>query len=116
MPGVFCVPSAYIIAGYVQMERLFLHIKWEKYAEKQEVGPCVFLNKGLLPAKLVRLTSSVASLKTMAGVRKEEYVRGGDHPEQPHAPFQGGDLQHTARRQPHDGGIRAGGNGPGGAH
>ena len=52
----------------------------------------------------------------MAGVRKEEYARGSDHPEQPHAPFQGGDLQHTARRQPHDGGIRAGGDGPGGAH
>ena len=75
-----------------------------------------FLDKGMLPAKLVRLTSSVASLKTMAGVRKEEYARGSDHPEQPHTPFQGGDLQHTARRQPHDGGIRAGGNGPGGAH
>ena len=26
-----------------------------------------FLDKGMLPAKLVRLTSSVASLKTMAG-------------------------------------------------
>ena len=34
-----------------------------------------FLDKGMLPAKLVRLTSSVASLKTMAGVRKEEYAR-----------------------------------------
>ena len=33
-----------------------------------------FLDKGMLPAKLVRLTSSVASLKTMAGVRKEEYA------------------------------------------
>ena len=75
-----------------------------------------FLNKGMLPAKLVNLTSGVASLKTMAGVRKEEYARGSDHPEQPHAPFQGGYLQHTARRQPHDGGIRAGGDGPGGAH
>ena len=34
-----------------------------------------FLNKGMLPAKLVNLTSGVASLKTMAGVRKEEYAR-----------------------------------------
>lgn len=34
-----------------------------------------FLNNGLLPAKLVNLTSSIASLKTMAGVRKEEYAR-----------------------------------------
>ena len=34
-----------------------------------------FLNKGMLPAKLVNLTSGIASLKTMAGVRKEEYAR-----------------------------------------
>lgn len=31
-----------------------------------------FLNNGLLPAKLVNLTANIASLKTMAGVRKEE--------------------------------------------
>lgn len=30
-----------------------------------------FLNNGLLPANLVNLTSSIASLKTMAGVRKD---------------------------------------------
>ena len=34
-----------------------------------------FLSNGLLPANLVNLTSSIASLKTMAGVRKEEYAR-----------------------------------------
>ena len=34
-----------------------------------------FLNYGLLPAKLVNLTSGIASLKTMAGVRKEKYVK-----------------------------------------
>ena len=34
-----------------------------------------FLNNGLLPAKLVNQTSSIASLKTMAGVRKEEYAQ-----------------------------------------
>ena len=34
-----------------------------------------FLNNGLLPAKLVNLTSGIASLKTMAGVRKEKYVK-----------------------------------------
>lgn len=34
-----------------------------------------FLNNGLLPAKLINLTSDIASLKTMAGVRKEEYVQ-----------------------------------------
>ncbi len=34
-----------------------------------------FLNNGLLPAKLIDLTSSIASLKTMAGVRKEEYAK-----------------------------------------
>ena len=34
-----------------------------------------FLNNGLLPASLVNLTASIASLKTMAGVRKEEHLR-----------------------------------------
>ncbi len=34
-----------------------------------------FLNNGLLPASLINLTSSIASLKTMAGVRKDEYAR-----------------------------------------
>lgn len=34
-----------------------------------------FLNYGLLPAKLINLTSNIASLKTMAGVRKEEYMQ-----------------------------------------
>ena len=34
-----------------------------------------FLNNGLLPAKLVNLTASIVSLKTMAGVRKEEYAQ-----------------------------------------
>lgn len=34
-----------------------------------------FLNNGLLPAKLVNLTSNIVSLKTMAGVRKEEYAQ-----------------------------------------
>lgn len=34
-----------------------------------------FLNNGLFPAKLINLTSNIASLKTMAGVRKEEYVK-----------------------------------------
>lgn len=32
-----------------------------------------FLNNGLLPAKFVTLTANIASLKTMAGVRKEEH-------------------------------------------
>ncbi len=34
-----------------------------------------FLNNGLLPANLINLTSSIASLKTMSGVQKEEYAR-----------------------------------------
>lgn len=34
-----------------------------------------FLNNGLLPAGLVNLTASIAALKTMAGVRKEEYAK-----------------------------------------
>lgn len=34
-----------------------------------------FLNNGLLPANLVNLTSGIASLKTMAGVRKEDYAQ-----------------------------------------
>lgn len=32
-----------------------------------------FLNNGLLPAKLVSLTANIASLKTMAGIRKETH-------------------------------------------
>lgn len=34
-----------------------------------------FLNNGLLPVSLINLTSGIASLKTMAGVRKEEYAK-----------------------------------------
>lgn len=34
-----------------------------------------FLNNGLLPAKLINLTTTIYSLKTMAGIRKEEYVK-----------------------------------------
>ena len=34
-----------------------------------------FLNNGLLPSSLINLTSSIAALKTMAGVRKEEYAK-----------------------------------------
>ncbi|MEG2949185.1 MAG: Fic family protein [Clostridia bacterium] len=34
-----------------------------------------FLSNGLLPANLVNLTSSISMLKTMAGVRKEEYKK-----------------------------------------
>ncbi len=34
-----------------------------------------FLNNGLLPANLVNLTSNIAALKTMEGVRKDEYTQ-----------------------------------------
>ena len=34
-----------------------------------------FLNNGLLPANLVNLTSSITALKTMAGMRREEYTK-----------------------------------------
>jgi Fic family protein len=34
-----------------------------------------FLSNGLLPARLVNLTASIASLKTMAGIRKKEHTR-----------------------------------------
>ena len=34
-----------------------------------------FLNNGLLPARLVNLTANISALKTMAGVRKEEYAK-----------------------------------------
>ncbi|MEG0710244.1 MAG: Fic family protein [Longicatena sp.] len=34
-----------------------------------------FLNNGLLPSKLLNLTSSIYSLRTMAGTRKEEYAK-----------------------------------------
>ena len=34
-----------------------------------------FLNNGLLPARLVNLTAGITELKTMAGVRKNEYAK-----------------------------------------
>ena len=34
-----------------------------------------FLNNGLLPANLLNLTTNIAELKTMAGVRKTEYMQ-----------------------------------------
>ena len=34
-----------------------------------------FLDNGLLPAGLVNLTASIAELKTMAGVRKEDHAK-----------------------------------------
>ena len=34
-----------------------------------------FLNNGLLPANLVNLTAGIASLKAIAGVRKDEHIR-----------------------------------------
>lgn len=34
-----------------------------------------FLHNGLLPAKLINLTSGISELKTMAGVRKDEYAQ-----------------------------------------
>ena len=34
-----------------------------------------FLSNGLLPANFVNLTSNISALKTMAGVRKEEYTQ-----------------------------------------
>ena len=56
----------------------FLHIMCYNYVQK---GWCCmrkfdysFLNNGLLPASLVNLTSNIAVLKTMAGVRKDEYT------------------------------------------
>ena len=35
----------------------------------------LFLDNGLLPASLVNLTASIASLNTMADMRKEENIR-----------------------------------------
>ncbi|MBE6948266.1 MAG: Fic family protein [Ruminococcaceae bacterium] len=34
-----------------------------------------FLNNGLLPANLINLTSGITALKTMAGVRRDEYAK-----------------------------------------
>ena len=34
-----------------------------------------FLDNGLLPARLINLTASISSLKTMAGVRKEDHIK-----------------------------------------
>ena len=44
--------------------------KWRRITRKLDHS---FLNNGFLPAKLVKLTSGIASLKTMAGMRKEEF-------------------------------------------
>ena len=45
--------------------------KWRVNMRKFDYS---FLDNGLLPANLLNLTSSISSLKTMAGVRKEEYA------------------------------------------
>ena len=57
----------------------FLHILVYNICSK---GVCTmrkfdysFLNNALLPANLINLTSSIASFKTMAGVRKQEYAK-----------------------------------------
>lgn len=34
-----------------------------------------FLDNGLLPANLINLTSTIYTLKTMSGIRKDEYER-----------------------------------------
>ena len=34
-----------------------------------------FLDNGLLPASLINLTASISSLKTMAGIRKEDHIK-----------------------------------------
>ena len=41
-----------------------------------------FLGKGLLPANLVNLTASIAFLKAMASVQKEEHIRVDDRSEE----------------------------------
>lgn len=46
--------------------------KWGVYMRKFDYS---FLNNGLLPSKLINITSSIVALKTMAGVRKEEYAK-----------------------------------------
>ena len=46
--------------------------KWRTYMRKFDYS---FLNNGLLPASLVNLTSNISALKTMAGIRKEEYAQ-----------------------------------------
>lgn len=46
--------------------------KWRIVMRKFDYS---FLNNGLLPANLVNLTSNIYALKTMAGVRKEEYTK-----------------------------------------
>ena len=57
----------------------FLHIK--HYNRVQKGWCCMrkfdysFLSNGLLPANLVNLTSNITALKTMAGVRKDEYAQ-----------------------------------------
>lgn len=47
--------------------------KNRKYAMR--AFDCSFLSNGLLPTSLINLTSSIASSKTMADVRKDEYAK-----------------------------------------
>lgn len=74
--------AAYFVAVYMQQIRLildFLHIIWHDYMQKgwhmMRKFDYSFLNNGLLPANLVNLTANISSLKTMAGVRKDEYKK-----------------------------------------
>ena len=46
--------------------------KGRRYMRKFDYS---FLSNGLLPANLVNLTANISALKTMAGVRKEEYAK-----------------------------------------
>lgn len=70
--------SAYGYNDYVQIILVYLHIMSYNY---MQIGGLLmrrfdysFLNNGLLPANLVNLTASIASLKTMASVRKDEHI------------------------------------------
>ena len=71
--------SAYGYNDYVQIILVYLHIMSYNY---MQIGGLLmrrfdysFLNNGLLPAKLMNITASIASLKTMASVRKEKHIR-----------------------------------------
>ncbi len=71
--------SAYSYWNYVQIFHMYLHIILYNY---MQIGRFLmrrfdysFLNNGLLPANFVNLTASIASMKAMASVRKDEHIR-----------------------------------------
>ena len=57
-------------ANDIEGEKTRVSVNYKELAHELCEGDTILLNNGLLSANLINLTSSIASLKTMAGVRK----------------------------------------------